>query len=472
LIRLLLYFAGFSLVGLAGWVRSNFGDPTIEQILYHLHYSDKTALQMSKIFVVTLLGDVVVFPLLFAILAALLHSAVTRVWPPGVRWVGAVPGLALLGGLAALLVQLSGFSYAAAHFAPDHFAQQYVDPRSVRLEGKASRNLVLIYAESLEDSYGDMARFGKDLLAPIRTAGGESFAAYQQAPGATWTMAGIVGTQCGVPLRVYSEHDMKRTDQGRTFLPGAVCLGDLLRARGYRNVFMGGVPLSFAGKGAFFRDHGYQEVYGRDEWNKSGVRAEELNEWGLYDGALFQRARARLESLQASGQPFNLTLLTLNTHNPRGFLSPYCRGRGGRDFEAIVYCSSEQLGAFVKFMRDKGYLQNTVVVILGDHLAVPNAVYDKLRQGGERHIFNRFFLPQPLSRNTAELFAFDVFPTLAEMLGLRVVGDRLGLGYSAVLEVEVPRPSNRLEALTFPTLSGSAAYGALWQDTSGAPTRH
>jgi phosphoglycerol transferase len=463
--RFLLYFGGFALVGLAGWVHSTFDNPSIEQILYHLYYSERAAVEMSEIFLFTLLGDSVVFPLLYAVMATLVHAGAVRLWPLAARWVRAVPALALLAGVTAVLLQLSAFSYAAAYFAPDSFSQQYVDPRGVRLEPAASRNLVLIYVESLEDSYGDTARFRKDLLAPVRAAGGESFAAYRQVPGVSWTMAGIVGTQCGVPLRVYSEDDVKHVENRRSFLPGAVCLGDLLHAHGYRNVFLGGAPLSFSGKGAFFRDHGYQEVRGRDEWNKAGVRSQELNEWGLYDSALFERARARLESLQAAERPFNLTLLTLDTHNPRGFMSPYCRSRGARDFEGIVSCSSEQLAAFVKFMGNKGYLANTVVVILGDHLAVPNPVYQKLQRGGERHIFNRFFVPQPLLPNTRELVHFDLFPTILDLLGLKVVGDRLGLGYSAVQDPAVPRPANRMQALAFPTLSGSATYRGLWRDT-------
>jgi phosphoglycerol transferase len=463
--RLLVYFAGFALAGLAGWVHSTFDDPTIEQILYHLRFSERAAVEMSEIFVFTLLGDALVFPLLYACIAALVHTGALRLWPAGARWARAAPALVLLAGLTVMLLQLSAVSYAAAFFAPDRLSQQYVDPRGVRLDPQGSRNLVLIYVESLEDGYGDTTRFATDLLAPLRAAGGESFAAYRQVQGVGWTMAGIVGTQCGVPLRVYSEHDVKRTGHGRSFLPGAVCLGDLLQARGYRNVFLGGAPLSFAGKGAFFRDHGYQEVKGRDEWEKSGVRAGEMNEWGLYDSALFERARARLDSLEASGRPFNLTLLTLDTHNPRGFLSPYCRGRGARDFQGIVSCASGQLAGFVDFMRAKGYLANTVVVVLGDHLAVPNPAYEKL-QRGERLIFNRFFAPAPWRPNTSELLHFDLFPTLLDLLGLKVVGDRLGLGYSAVGELAAPRPADRMQALSFPTLSGSAAYRGLWQDTA------
>jgi len=459
----LFYFSAFCLIGFSRWVGNTFGDPSIDQILYHLHYSESAAVHMGEIFIFTLAAEVLVFPFMFGVIAGLLHGAAVRAWPSGAALVRAAPKMVLVAAVSVLLAGLSAFSYAAAYFAPDRFSEQYVDPRGVPLQAGKFRNLVLIYVESLEDSYGDPRRFGKDLLAPLRTVGGQSFAAYRQAPGATWTMAGIVATQCGLPLRVYSQYDIKPQGSARSFMPRAVCLGDLLQAHGFHNVFMGGAPLSFAGKGTFLRDHGYQEVHGLDEWKLSGIQANEQNEWGLYDSALFARGRARLDKLQASGQPFNLTLLTLDTHNPHGFMSPHCRGRGARDFEGIVSCASEQLAEFVGFMRDKGYLDNTVVVILGDHLAVPNPVYEKLEQGGERRIFNLFLSPQPLARNTEELLPFDMFPTLAEMIGLSIPGDRLGLGYSAVSRVEVPRPPERLKSLTFPTLSGSTAYNGLWQ---------
>jgi phosphoglycerol transferase len=456
------YFLAFFLVGFSRWVGNTFGDPSIDQILYHLHYSESAAVQMGEIFIFTLLAEVLLFPFMFALIASLLHGAAVRAWPQGAALVRTLPKVALVAAVSVFLAGLSAFSYAAAYFAPDRFSEQYVDPRGVRLEAGKLRNLVLIYVESLEESYGDPGRFGKDLLAPLRAVGGQSFTSYRQAPGATWTMAGMVATQCGVPLRVYSQYDIKPQGSERSFMPGALCLGDLLQAHGFHNVFMGGAPLSFAGKGTFLRDHGYGEVHGLDEWKLSGVQANEQNEWGLYDSALYARARARLEKLHASGQPFNLTLLTLDTHNPHGFMSPYCRGRGARNFEGIVSCASEQLADFVRFMREKGYLDNTVVVILGDHLAVPNPVYEKLEQG-DRRIFNLFLSPQPLARNTEELLPFDMFPTLAEMIGFSVLGDRLGLGYSAVSEVEVPRPAERLKSLTFPTLSGSAGYNNLWQ---------
>lgn len=462
LLRLTTYATAFVVVGLALWVDNTFGAPSIDQILYHLQYSEGAALRMGEIFVMTFVAEVLAFPLAFALLATWLHGMLAGQWPGATRRVlGALPAVALGASVLALLHQFSAFSYAAVRLGPDHFATEYVDPRAVAMRPGTPRNLVLIYAESLEQTYGEPAIFGRDLLAPLHALGGQRFASYRQAPGANWTIAGMVATQCGVPLKAYSEYDIKREDGQRVFLPGATCLGDVLRERGYRNVFLGGAPLSFAGKGSFLNDHGYDEAYGREEWERAGARPEEMNEWGLYDSALLERARTRLQELRAAGQPFNLTLLTLDTHNPHGFLSPECRRRGARDFEGIVACNSEQLAEFVQYISDQGWLADTAVVVMGDHLAVPNPAYDKLEREPERRIFNLLLAqPQP-PRNTEDLLPYDFFPTLVELAGLQVEGNRLGLGWSAIHEAQAGRPAAR-EPLSLAALHGSARYRALW----------
>ncbi|HZY17121.1 MAG TPA: sulfatase-like hydrolase/transferase [Ramlibacter sp.] len=471
LLRFLGYFTSFAAVGLAAWIDHTFGEPSIDQILYHLHYSEGAAVQMGQIFIFTFIAEVIAFPFGFAVAAHLAHGAVERRWPAWRAHVlkAALPAAALWG-VAALLLQFSVFSYAAAQLGPDRFAELYVDPNTVKLHDGPRSNLIIIYAESLEETYGDPQAFGRDLLAPLRQLGGQRFANYQPAEGATWTMAGIVASQCGVPLKVYSEYDIRRQPgSARVFLPGATCLGDILAARGYRNVFLGGAPLSFAGKGSFLRDHGYTNTYGRDEWEKAGAKPEELNEWGLYDSALLQRARSKLDELHASGQPFNLTLLTLDTHNPHGFMSPACRARGARDFSGIVDCAATQLADFVRFVEQRGYLRDTRVVIIGDHLAVPNPLWTQLQQARHRSIFNLVLARPQIQFNRADVLPFDMFPTLLELAGTAVEGDRLGLGYSAAFQTNVVRPQGG-SPITLGALRGSRSYRALWEpgDSLGA----
>jgi phosphoglycerol transferase len=463
-LRFCAYLAAFCGLGLAYWLRQTFGDVTMEQALWHLRYADQAAFMLSQVFFVECAVQVLLVPALLATGATLLHSwAAPRLAGWRRKALRAAPAAIGAGALGALALQFSLASYAAAYLAPDRFAHEYVEPRSVALEQQQRRNLVLVYAESLEATYGDATLFGRDLLAPLHRAGGHSYARYQEAAGATWTIAGMVATQCGVPLKVYAQADLRAEGPGKAFLAGATCLGDVLQAHGYRNVFLGGAPLSFSGKGRFLKDHGYQEAWGREEWVRAGARPGELQAWGLYDDALFARARKRLAELHAAGQPFNLTLLTLDTHNPFGFMSSTCRERGATGFEGIVSCSARQIADLIAFARERGYLEDTAVVVVGDHLAVPNPVWGQLEAAGERRsIFNLFVgkdLPPP---NTTEFLPFDLFPTLLELAGIRVPGDRLALGYSAVGTREAQRPAAPDRDWSLAVVRGSPRYDALW----------
>jgi phosphoglycerol transferase len=464
----LTYLFGFFLLGCSHWLGASFDNPSIDQILYHLHYSDGMGFDIGRIFLLTFVVECLAFPLLLAAGATALQSLVSRLIGGHTSRFGhlrgmMLPAVAAACGLVVLMLKLSVFSWVGYHFAEDRFSEAFVDPAQAELRPGRLKNLVLIYVESLEDTYGDARIWGRDLLSPLRDLGGASFAHYRSAPGATWTIAGMVATQCGVPLRVVSHYDIKqRSPDVPAFLPGATCLGDILHRYGYRNVFLGGAPLSFAGKGRFLHDHHYDDAYGREEWLKSGAHGKAFGEWGLYDADLYAQARAKLAQLHASGQPFNLTLLTLDTHNPHGFVSPSCRLRGVKSFEDIVKCASYQAAEFVRHIEQSGYLKDTNVVILGDHLAVSNTVYDTLRKVDDRRIFNRFISERLPSKNTEEILPFDLFPSILEFVGIEVPGGRLGLGYSGFSAFGVNKPAGWLDETTLPSLSGSSGYARLW----------
>ncbi len=458
---------------MTGWIERTFGEPSIDQIVFHLRYAESAAFKMGAILTWTFCAEALAFPLLVAAIATAAHTLLIRRRPHGFRAIAlrAAPFVALVGGVVALSEQFSAFSYVRDSFKADEFSQDYIDPRGVRIKQIGPRkNLVLIYMESIEETYSNPDLFGSDLLAPLHALRGASFDKYVSAPGTNWTIGAIVGTQCGVPLRVYSELDMKPRTTGRSFLAGATCLGDILKDRGYRNVFLGGAALSFSGKGAFLRDHGYAAALGREEWTKLGEQPDDMNAWGLYDSAMFRHAREQLKTLHESHQPFTLTLLTLNTHNPFGFLGKGCRARGAKTFQDIVHCSALQVTEFVEYAGQKGYLEDTVVVIVGDHLAVPNPVWEKLQQAPERRIFNLFIAKDVPTPTRPELLPFDIFPSTLELMGLQVAGGRLGLGYAGFGHPTVVPPVNRNDVATTAALRSSRRYQALWELNQSSAT--
>ena len=128
-------------------------------------------------------------------------------------------------------------------------------------------------------------------------------------------MAALVASQCSVPIK--SVTLFERSFQGfyvNNFLDNALCLGDILQAEGYINIFMGGAPISYAGRSNFLTTHGYTEVYGKNDWKDLGET--QFNDWGLYDDRLIYQAKEKIKHLETQSTPYNLTLLTVDTHFP------------------------------------------------------------------------------------------------------------------------------------------------------------
>lgn len=486
--RFFLYFAGLFFLLLSFWLGRTFGQPTFEQILYHLKFGADGLQQTDSIFIYSFVKWCFFLPLGISILAVIVEVSVRKTAAARIskainspklpskiplantiRYFGLgalkiTPLLLLFSAITYCTNKVSGFEYIASNFGIDYFSSHYVVPEKVALSSNKPKNLVLIYVESLEASYADKKIFGKDLLSDIEDLGGVSFEHYNPAPGTGWTIAAIIATQCGIPLKVVlAAHDgNSQGDEIKSFLPNATCLGDILASRGYQNVFLGGASLGFAGKGTFLHDHGYQNVFGREEWLKQGAEPADMNGWGLYDDDLFSNAKTKLQELHRNGQPFNLTLLTVDTHHPSGNFSKSCLKGGAKEFVDIVKCSSVQVSNFVRFMKDNDYLKDTNIVILGDHLAMVNPVWEQLNSSPQRSIFNSFISNSPLKKNRDDIVPFDLFPSILEFIGIEVAGDRLGLGFSGFHESQSQPEPDRIAQMERSLLNNSSAYLNLW----------
>lgn len=473
IVRSSLYLLALFLFCFSYWIHRSFGQPDLDQIVYHMNFGVELMDAVDPAVTWRFVRWCVLAPLVLLALVFYVEARLRRVIamaPPCChvlfyrlhRW---CPQLLVFGAATFWACDVSAFKYVTADFGPDYFGAHYVRPESVSVLARQPKNLILIYVESLEQGYTSRAVFGRDLLAPLTAQHGASFADYQQVPGTGWTIAAMVATQCGVPLERVTLFDGNTQGQAlNSFLKNAVCLTDLLAQRGYRNVFMGGASTSFAGKDKFLSQHHYHEVYGKEEWLRGGVADGDMNGWGLYDADLFSRAKTRLRELSASQQKFNLTLLTVDTHEPQGHLSADCARRGYAGFEGVVSCTAAAVADFVDYARDNGYLEDTNIVILGDHLSRKNPVTPQLSQLPERTIFNAFISKDAPAPNRRQLLHFDLMPTILEFTGYAVEGGRMGLGYSGFNQHAARPPPDRLAEMDQNLLNRSELYMALWSD--------
>ncbi len=313
----------------------------------------------------------------------------------------------------------------------DRFTALYHVPH-IAPATRQPKNLVYIYAESLERTYFDESLF-PGLIQGLRELEQEAltFTGVNQVSGTHWTIAGMVASQCGIPLVTASSgNSMSGIDH---FLPGATCLGDVLQAQGYALTFLGGADLEFAGKGKFYASHGFSEILGKSELQSMLNDPDYLNEWGLYDDVLLEYANKRFEQLSQASNPFAMVLLTLDTHHPRGHLSRECDGMryqaGENPVLNAVKCSDYLISKFARDVMRSPHWENTLIVIASDHLAMGNTATHLLNQGNRKNMFmvidadhgNGTTIDKPGT-------TLDIAPTVLSLLGFDVPLFGLGRG--------------------------------------------
>lgn len=162
-----------------------------------------------------------------------------------------------------------------------------------------------------------------------------------------------------------------------------------MHQHGYDNYFYTSDSLPFANKNLFLRRHHFDEIKGAEELYQTSKDAGHSHFNGISDTRLFDAAYEKLSSLK-SGRPFFMIILTLNMHDPDGFLENRCK-TGNTDkksaFLDIVQCSDKQIAAFINKVQ-KLPLKDTVFIIAGDHLARPNPVFSTLNKSNDRMIFS------------------------------------------------------------------------------------
>jgi phosphoglycerol transferase len=291
------------------------------------------------------------------------------------------------------------------------------------------RNFVFIYAEGLERTYFDEGRF-PGLIVGLRELEsiGTTFTNITQTNGTSFTIGGIVGSQCGIPLRTSSGgNSMSGMSK---FLPNAVCLGDLLNARGYQLSYVGGASLSFAGKGKFLKGHGFRDVQGREELIGKLSDPSYVSGWGLHDDSLLDIAYEKFTELSSKEKPFGLFMLTLDTHHPDGHVSKRVADvkyeDGGTRILNAVAGSDRLLTAFIRRVLESPGGNQTLIVLCSDHLALQNGATERLAQGGRR---NLFMIIDPLKPGGVTIdkkgTTLDIGPTVLHALGYQA---GLGLG--------------------------------------------
>ena len=191
----------------------------------------------------------------------------------------------------------------------------------------------------------------------------------------------------------------------------------------------------------------------------------------MHDDTLLEIAYKQINSLHRAGTAFSVSIITTDNHAPDGKPSERCtESELASGFRGTFRCTSRQVGFFLEKLRDAGILENTVVILMGDHLFMNNPSQNNFfSQVPHRFVYFNFIdsaIPSSLHQRD-RLTHFDVAPTILEMMtGYTGKYTRLGLGRS-LFEPDSEDYQNHLNAVTSENiLNYSARYRSLWGNAS------
>ncbi len=328
-----------------------------------------------------------------------------------------------------------------------------------------SKNLLLIYLESMEATYDDPV-FGdtfSDLLELSEQ--GLRLNGVDQIQDTGWTIAGMVASQCGIPLLGYGLVMKNRLKNIDSFLPDAKCLGTELSSRGYQTSYLGGADLNFAAKGRFLKTHGYDTTIGMQDIPIE--HESQMSEWGIHDDYLFDLALTELKRLNSQDAPYLFSILTLGGHSPAGYPAPSCDEliENSETMDRLllsISCTAALTQTFIIKAQSEGLLENTTVVILSDHLAMKNTQYDLLTQRDRENFVLIIDLDIQPGEKDITGSMMDLYPTILDAIGLPSTNHSAGLGVSLLSDSDTLLTQYGQNTLDLAIRSDKALRRQLW----------
>lgn len=332
----------------------------------------------------------------------------------------------------------------------DFIEQNYVEPTSGNVVfPEKKRNLVYIYLESVEMTFADRqsgGAFEKNVipeLTKLATEEGECFSGDRKTlnggyvtTGSSYTMGALVAQTSGIPI--IGSIGNAAASYADSFYPGLKTLGDILNEQGYNQVFMCGSESTFGGRALYFKEHGNYQIFDYEYARNNGFIPKNYRVWwGYEDKKLIEFAKTRLTELSSEDKPFNLTMLTVDTHFEDGFVCDLCSKDFDVQYSNVMACSSRQITAFINWMKTQDFYKDTTVILVGDHPTMDADYCQKVEGSYGRRSYvcvlnSAVEVEKPAHR---EYMTYDLFPTTLAAMGVKIKGGRLGLGTNLFTEM-------------------------------------
>lgn len=449
----LAFMLGTGILVATIWMKQNFKETDLASLFFHMH------VQLTSTDIKNIRGLYKCLSLLIP-LGSLFLSLLGKLWSY-IFVVGLRPHRIIYNLVRALVIiayPIISICVICSYFKVIPYIKQrldstsiyedyYVDPKTAKVTfPDKKRNLIYIYLESMENSYA-LPEYGGvselDLIPELTELSvkyenfGDRGSKILHGPTPVtqnaWTMASLVGQTCGIPINFGFDSAMMGEGVDE-YLPGAFNLGDMLKREGYDLCYMVGSDARFVAMDVFMRKHGDYQI--RDYYYYRDNHLIPRNYfvwWGFEDYKLLEFAKDYLTEASASDKPFALTLMTMDTHFMDGYKCEHCEDKFPKPYDNVIACSSKLVSAFVEWVQQQPFYENTTIVVIGDHPTMDSRYYDELKYVTDDYVRRNYIavinsaVENPC--DTARLYqVIDMYPTTIAALGAKIEGERLGLG--------------------------------------------
>lgn len=437
-----LIFTSVLIVASIIWSNRTFSVKTVSQIIFHLKvpmegtdngiYFDWFLLCVPISLIITMLIDLLIINIPRIIKKEILV----------IKHFYKIGSICLVGSLIYTLISYNVFGYVFAMTQnTDIYEEYYVDPSTTKITfPNEKRNIIHIYLESIENTYlstsiggakktdyiPELGQLAKD---NINFSNTDKIGGSLTLDGTQWTIASMVSQSAGVPLSL--PLTSKSYQKESTFMPGVYGIGQVLQDNGYNQEIIMGSDAGFALTSNFYQQHGDYKISDYYMAIKEGRIPEDyLVFWGYEDKKMFEFAKEDITKLAMQQQPFNMEMVTIDSHTPDGYLCEDCPTTSKVQYDNVIACQSKQVSNFVEWVKQQPFYQNTTIVITGDHNSMASKYFSDIDGNYVRTPYNVIINSaiEATNAKNRQFSTMDLYPTILAAMGASIEGDRLGLG--------------------------------------------
>jgi phosphoglycerol transferase len=318
-----------------------------------------------------------------------------------------------------------------SEFVEKHYV--WVD-KNLKLEVEKKKNLILLVLESMEGTFV-YDNYGLSYMKNLKEIAEQniSFRNQTQTLGNSITVSGFTGQMFGLPLRIPILWN--RYGIFAEFLPNAPSVIDLLDNNDYNIAFIMGGDSEFSGLDKLFKSHSANPlILDSTDFLKERENRKNYSRswWGFKDQFIYEKSKELILDLSKEDKNFFTVIMTIDTHTPGQVHGDYPPVYGDQR-DAFVE-ADHRVGEFLSWLKSQPFYEDTVIVIIGDHLYMSNNIGPAaIPKEPQRAIYNVFINSGFEISKEKQLKAcstLDMAPTILEVMGFNLPDRKFGLGVS------------------------------------------